>query len=422
MMFSIFPFDIIALIIGIVGENDDTDLLKELALVSHSFHQICSKHLFATIKLQDVGQDTRTASSKKGFVKLLGSRPDVAKYIRKLTYICNDMSRLSSPSQSLNNDDHLLSTILPNLLRTISHLNCLTITASQLDWNTLDSSLTSAFLYLMHLPTINHIDLSYIYNFPLSSLTPSVKRLDINFLIDYFNLELEEDGSPSPKFVVKLESMLKIRDFRTFDSYLTTKKLLHAKMPDGRPGFNFMDLKQLTTRTYNMRLQDERNIRYLFQNAKSLETFQLYNGNQSLVGLHDILSLSARTLKVFDLSVSLSHNSLALPGLREELEAMAGRNIVEAFSFEVRVDDDVTEDLVGSIFREVEEVLVKPGWSASALKQVSFKVGIRPLNLKYSHGAKLPEALQSLPDKYLTHLPKHESIAFNFSAYTSTFI
>ena len=61
---------------------------------------------------------------------------------------------------------------------------------------------------------------------------------------------------------------------------------------------------------------------------------------------------------------------------------------------------------------------MKPGWSASVLRQVSFKVGIR--STKYSHGAKLSEALQSLPDKYLSHLLIHKSVAFNFSAYTST--
>ena len=96
---------------------------------------------------------------------------------------------------------------------------------------------------------------------------------------------------------------------------------------------------------------------------------------------------------------------------------MAGRNMLEAFSFEVQVNNSLKEDLVGSIFRKVEEVLVKPGWSASVLKQVSFKIGSRPP----IHSAKLSEALcealQSLPDKYLSHLPKHESVAFNFSAY-----
>ena len=66
----------------------------------------------------------------------------------------------------------------------------------------LDSSLTSAFLQLMHLPTINHIDLSYISNFPLSSLALSVnlRRLDI-FDLNRSN-PLEEDDSPE-NFVVQ---------------------------------------------------------------------------------------------------------------------------------------------------------------------------------------------------------------------------
>ena len=81
-MSPVLPFDIFTLIIDIAGENEDTDLLKVLALVSHSFLQICSKHLFATIELENVSW----SSSKRGFVKLLKSRPDVVKYIRKLTY------------------------------------------------------------------------------------------------------------------------------------------------------------------------------------------------------------------------------------------------------------------------------------------------------------------------------------------------
>ena len=84
------PFDIISQIIDTVGENEDTNLLKELALVSHCFHQICSKHLFATIELHDADPDSSLASSKRGFVKLLRSGPDVVNYIRKLTYTMNN--------------------------------------------------------------------------------------------------------------------------------------------------------------------------------------------------------------------------------------------------------------------------------------------------------------------------------------------
>ena len=104
-----FPFDIIALIVDIVGENNETDLLRKLALVSHSLNQICSKHLFAV----DLYNATSLlASSKKGFVKLLKSRPEVVKYIRKLKYnvIFN------------GDDDDLLSPILLNFLPTFSRL------------------------------------------------------------------------------------------------------------------------------------------------------------------------------------------------------------------------------------------------------------------------------------------------------------
>ena len=189
---STLPFEIIALIIDSVGENNDTVLLKELALVSHSFLQICNRHLFATVDLHDTVPRNHFTSSKKGFVKLLKNRPDVVKYIRKLTYKVileydfeSDWDLPVPPPPSL-----------PNLLRTIPNLNCLAINGAKLDWKGLKSDITSALIHLMHLPTINHIDLSCIENFPLSSLTQSVNlhRLDISQLRD-FN-EYDEDDSP----------------------------------------------------------------------------------------------------------------------------------------------------------------------------------------------------------------------------------
>ena len=414
-MSSVLPIEIIALIIDNVGENEDTDLLKELALVSHSFLQICRKHLFATVELHDAISTRRShvASSKMGFVKLLQSRPDIVKYVRKLTYKAGYCHRfgLLSASTSLKGDDHLLSPILPNFLRTIPRLNCLTITASSLDWNKLDSSLKSAFLHLMHLPTINHIDLSHFRNFPLSSLTPSVnlRRLDLSFM---------ESFGRSPG-IIQSEMVPKIREFHTSGSSRLTTKLLYVEGQDGRPAFNFMELRRFSMSFTDP--EDEPNIRYLLQIAKSLEELHLSVGfDQSLVGLHDILSPSARTLKVLDLTVTSYDYSIDLPlaGLCEELEAMAGHNMLEALSIKVHIGDNTeTEDFIGSIIQKVENVLVKPGWSA--LRQVSFQVSIPCCLLSKEDSAKLSRALQSLPDKYLSHLPKLESVAFNYSAYVT---
>ena len=399
-MLSILPFDIIALIVDIIGKNKDTNLLKKLALVSHSFLQICSKHLFATVELHDAVPIFHIASSKKGFIKLLKSRPDVVKYIRKLTY--ND-----SYYQSIDNDDYLLSSILPNLLRTIPRLNCLTIIGSSLNWDSMDSSVTSALLHLMRLPTVNHIDLSEILNFPLSSLSQSVNlhRLDISHLT-----LLDQSGKDSTGLQFQENQILpKIHELHTIDSSRLTTKLLHAKRQDGQPAFNFMDLRRFTV-SYLYR-KDERILRYILQNAKLLENLHILVGpDRSLVGwLHNILSPSARTLKVLDLTIPL-HGYIRLPlsGLCEELEAMAGHYMLEALSIDVHILNHEPADLIGSKLQELEKVLVKPGWSA--LRRVSFDVTI---TCCFSTGSS--EVLRSLPDKYLSHLPKLKSIAFSYS-------
>ena len=400
---AILPYDIIFQIIDTVGEDKDMVLLKELALVSRSFHRICCKHLFATVELlvelDNPKPKRRRLFSKKSFVNLLKSRPDVVKYIRNLTYQVN----------ALNNEDHSLSSILPNFLRTISHLNCLTIDCSWLDWHSLDSSLTSAFLYLMSLPTINHVSLSYIKGFPLSSSTLSVNllRLDI-----YYVETLEMD------VVVESEMMPKIRDFRT-SSPLLMPALLYAKKRDGQPAFNFMDLREL-----HINFGDQQSIHYLLQNAMLLEKLHLFPIflDETYDGLHDVLSAGAGTYKALSLTLLLSGNfngtqvSLPFEGLIKELEAMAGHYMLESLSLIVEVLRYETADVIGSMIQNVEKVLAKPGWSA--LRQVSFEVPVACRMEQTCQCAELAEELQSLiPDKYLSHLSKLESVTLNFSSY-----
>jgi hypothetical protein len=390
-MSPVLPFDILDLIIGIVGENKVINLLKELALVCHSFLNICSKHLFATVELHDADPLCGVPSSKKGFIKLLKSRPDVVKYIRNLSFKVN-----RGLNSSFDHDDHPLSSIL----LTIPRLNCLKIDGSLCDWNSLNSPLRSALVHLMCLPTLNHIDVSYIYNF---QLTPSVNllRLDISNLID-----------GSLEFVGQSEMVPKIRDLYTSEATELTTKLLHAKMQDGRSAFNFVDLSLLSMSiTWD---EDLKNHRYLIEKVKSLEILHLSVGPfRSLVG---VLSPSARTLKVLNLSIPLysmpDNNLLPLGSLCEELETMAGDNMLEDLSCEVRVYPNHTKDTIGAVIQNVEKVLVKPGWSS--LRLVSFKLIILRWAAVMESEISFKE-LQSLPDEYLSHLSNLESVAFNYS-------
>ena len=167
-----------------------------------------------------------------------------------------------------------------------------------------------------------------------------------------------------------------------------------------------------------MRSEDQQNFRYLLQNAKLLEKLHIsvFPG-QALVGLHDILSPNARTLKVLSFSVSTVGLAPlpALSGLCEELEAMTGHYMLEALSieFDIELDDD-TVDSVGCDFQKVEKVLVKPGWPA--LRQVSFIVSSSSSYVS----PKWMEEFQSLPDIYLGHLSKLESVSFNYSVSVET--
>ena len=397
-MSPVLPFDIFALIIDIVGENKDTKLL---AVVSHSFHQICIKHLFANVDLHDADPCYHLVSSKNGFVQLVKSRPNIVNYIRKLTY------KVSAGDN--RDDDHLLSPILSNFLPTTSRLNCLEINASDWDWNTLDSSLTSAFLHLISLPTVNHIALSFIQNFPLSSLTLSVNllRLDMSYL-SCFHYPGEDNSFKT----LRSEMLLpKIREFHTSNSNLLTMKLLDVKGQDGRPVFNFMDLRQLSISF--IYIEDKRNIERLLETAKLLERLHL-SVDSSRLSLVGVLSTDSQTLKVLDLTIPLiQYRSRPLAGLCEELETMAGHNKLEVLSFEILVDSYHREESVGFTIQRVENVLVNPGWPA--LRQVSFKLAVKEAGWEYRE---LTEALQSLPDKYLSRLSKLESVAFNYSAYS----
>ena len=83
--------------------------------------------------------------------------------------------------------------------------------------------------------------------------------------------------------------------------------------------------------------------------------------------------------------------------------------MLEALSLEFLLTGDEAEDFIGSTIQTVEKILVKPGWST--LRQVSFT-----LLIPYDESStELFMLLQFLPDRYLSHLPKIESIAFNYS-------
>ena len=158
---------------------------------------------------------------------------------------------------------------------------------------------------------------------------------------------------------------------------------------------------------------NEWNLRYILQNAKLLEELCLPASDDlgpGIVGLHDILSPTACTLKVLHLTISFPLYGRVSPHTRlcEELEVMAGHNVLEALNFEIEMGDSNLEDCIGAIIPKLGEVLVKPRWSA--LQRVFFKFDCLIVDSTEF------EALRSLTiEKHLSHFSELESLAFNYS-------
>ena len=245
----------------------------------------------------------------------------------------------------------------------------------------------------MHLPprAIDHIEISYIQKFPLSSLIPCVNL----FRLDVLYLGHDDDSFET----VPSEVMPKLREFRTTGSSLLAMKLLYTKLQYGRPALNLTNLRRLSL--FPEDFEDKSSIQYLLQRAKLLEEVRLPDElGQGIVELHDNLSPTACTLKVLHLTIPFPPYGRVSPPtrLREELEAMAGHNVLEALTFEIEMGESNLKDCNGTIIQKVGEVLVKPGWSA--LRRVFFEL----------------KALRSLTiEKHLSHFSELESVAFNYS-------
>ena len=144
---------------------------------------------------------------------------------------------------------------------------------------------------------------------------------------------------------------------------------------------------------------------YVLQNGKFLEKLHLsVDFLRSVVGL---LSRSARTLKVLGLTVL--YRSSVCSGVCEELEAMAGHNMQEALSFEVKVVGQET----GLHWIRIPKGGGDTGqtWVVCLETGFVYKVSCRNWVSRSQF-----EALRSLPNNYLSHLPIPESVAFNYSA------
>jgi hypothetical protein len=258
---TVIPLDVYGLIIDSLAEDDEElTTMRACSLVSRAFLHLSRKHIFATVKINPLRVGTSSSINK--FVHLIERNPEIGEYVRKLNY------RIAT-------HDHI-----PRTLGKLTKLKSLSIwnNAGKFAWRT-DWPMRSALLLLMQLPTLSHLELRWITNFPVSDLihSSSLKHLEI----DYFNFAAEDVVPPSTtplpsKSVFLSEYNAGLR------SASATKKLVEAKRPDGLPIVDFTELTKVTASWDNQ--EDINAIQPIFIQAKQLKEIDLTSKLPPFVG------------------------------------------------------------------------------------------------------------------------------------------
>lgn len=226
----VVPLDIIENIVDtLINDAEGLQYVKAFSLTCQSFLPFCRKHILSSITIKT---DSTRPSIKQPTVEAFLETPAIAKYVRQLT--------ISITQQPHSDYEYSFDQVVRQLTR----LQSLTISlsyqpeygATSIDWNNLSSSMKRLLLNLMHLPTLTHLGLEAIKNFPISNFTTcaNLKHLSLQEL--YITGEHDEVVSHKP---IQLQSLdVEIRGSKM-------PALLAAKFPDGRPVIDLTDLEKI---------------------------------------------------------------------------------------------------------------------------------------------------------------------------------
>ncbi|KJA13794.1 hypothetical protein HYPSUDRAFT_49605 [Hypholoma sublateritium FD-334 SS-4] len=168
---SKLPMDVLGYIADTLGAEIDTRLipsgipnghavqaLKMLCLTCKFMVAVCRRHLFAKISLSSFSSLKRVETLSE----FLLSHPIIPTRYVKILYL--DTSRFFSPS-----DYDLLQKLCGS--SSLTSINISTTIRSPAYWNTMPEQKKSAFLSLFQIPTLRHLALVKIVNFPAAAFS-----------------------------------------------------------------------------------------------------------------------------------------------------------------------------------------------------------------------------------------------------------
>lgn len=225
-----FPLEIFEAIFDILAAQDDATFssIKICSLISHYFLPLARKHIFASITLNDT-LSKKLSPTTRMFERLISLTPEIAHHVRELNYTVH------------YNDIDIKG--LPRALKKITNLRSLMIKKAQFSTQNC-RPLKGALLYLLGLPTLSHLSLNSINDFPLSYLNLSV------------NLKSLETGGIqfAPGKNYNNSSTMDPPQLHTYSDCSTDgdviKQLFTARRADRKPMVDFSRLKKVTVTVY----------------------------------------------------------------------------------------------------------------------------------------------------------------------------
>lgn len=167
------PLEIIELIIDNLSADEsnphngdrNTESLRACSLTCQVFLPLSRKHIFYFIALRFDERASR-------FAQLIQDSPAIAHYIRDLHYEIEST--------------HFEISLLPSAFKSLTNLRSFNLSALELKWPEVPTSLRSSLLHLIHLPTIHSLHLGPLPNIGPHELVPwpNLKDLSLFFVDD----------------------------------------------------------------------------------------------------------------------------------------------------------------------------------------------------------------------------------------------
>ncbi|EDR16144.1 uncharacterized protein LACBIDRAFT_301925 [Laccaria bicolor S238N-H82] len=394
--FSDSPLEVIAEIIDAL--QDDTAALEACSQTCSLLLPLCRKHIFRSIRITARSYpQTSLPRVIKLFGILLSNNPGISDLVRNLVF------HICSPDSE--DDD------VPRVLGRLHHLQSFQLGVGDpitVKWNALRQPFRDALIRLIQLPSVSRLDISYIYDFPITVFFPCMNLADLTLAcITRAPTAVSYDKDSSAlEAAPQLQSFAFCQDFGSYAMHL-----FNTRRPNGVPVLDFSRVRTLSVEADGE--QDLMTIQALIRATKRLETLryttEITQGYTAFAASMNASSLS--TLRTLHLQHDIEDDIQdPLCGICEELSIVSGRNVIEEIFLEVIVQTD-SQYKTGSEWGGLDAVLSR---GFPKLRNVSLNITICHFALHVRAGA-LKEQVNEIPRKYFPWLSSNIQVTFKFS-------